>query len=187
VDWPTVWAGIPEDEEKREHWCAGFGWRQAWFQGGLHVRTATGARLLLATAAYGRPVTRVEHVVWSARADAAAENGAVTDLATERWPAYLDTVRSILSEPAFSGTPDTPGFPEPPGPAYWGDADWRRQHRDPHRLALWSFRTPGAPLFVLKASLSPGTAAGWGPGSATISLACHGPADGTDDEGRWLL
>ncbi|MEU0675374.1 hypothetical protein ABZ330_21265 [Streptomyces sp. NPDC006172] len=47
VDWPTVWAGVPEDEERREHWCTGFGRRPMWFQGGPRVRTEQGGRLLL--------------------------------------------------------------------------------------------------------------------------------------------
>lgn len=187
VDWPTVWAGVPQDEEKRAHWCAGFGWRPLWFEAGLRVRTELGGRLHLASVAPGRPVTRVEHVLWSVRAASASENEAVSSLAATKWPAYLDAVRAVLSVPTWSGDWDTPGFPDPPGPAHWGDAEWRREHRDPYRLAVWSFRTPGAPLFVLKAGLSPGTAAGWGPGGATISLACHGPADARDEGPGWLL
>jgi hypothetical protein len=187
VDWPTVWAGVPEDGEKRAAWCAGFGWQALWFQSGQWVRTAQNGRLHLASVAPGRPVTRVEHTLWSVRAGTAAENDTVTALAAQRWPAYLAAVQEVLSVPSWSGDWDTAGFPDPPGTGYWSDAEWRAEHRDPYRLAVWSFRTPGAPLFVLTASLSAGTAAGWGPGSATISLACHGPADPADDGPGWLL
>ncbi|MCQ9184961.1 hypothetical protein KMT30_39210 [Streptomyces sp. IBSBF 2953] len=190
VDWPTVWAGVPEDEDERGAWCAGFGWRPLWFQGGQWVRTARGGRLHLASAAPGRPVTAVAHAVWSVRAGTAAENEALTALTAAKWPAYVAAVRSALSAPTWSGDWDTAGFPDPPGRGYWQDPEWRAEHRDPYRLAVWSFRTPGAPLFVLKANLAAGTSTGWGPGSATISFACHGPADPEDpqDDGPgWLL
>ncbi|MFI5796788.1 hypothetical protein [Streptomyces sp. NPDC051677] len=187
VDWPTVWAGVPDDEEKRSHWCAGFGWQPLWFEAGQWVRTAQGARLHLASVAPARPVTRVEHALWSVRAGAAAENESLMALAAAKWPAYVTAVQSVLSVPTWSGDWDTAGFPDSPGRGYWRDAEWRGEHRDPYRLAVWSFRTPGAPLFVLKANLAAGTAAGWGPGSATISLACHGPADAEDDGPGWLL
>ncbi|MGV4986309.1 hypothetical protein ACWC0C_35235 [Streptomyces sp. NPDC001709] len=187
VDWSAIWAGVPDEAEQRRRWCAGFGWHPLWFEAGQWVRTPLGGRLRLASVALGRPVTRVEHTVWSVRADSAAENGPVMALAARRWPSCLTVAQSVLGPPAWSGDPDTAGFPEPPGPGYWGDGEWRAEHRDPYRLAVWSFRTPGAPLFVLSTRLSPGMAAGWGPGSATISLACHGPADAADDGVGWLL
>ncbi|MFC9926956.1 hypothetical protein [Streptomyces sp. NPDC127190] len=187
VYWPTVWAGVPKDAGKRASWCAGFGWRPLWFQAGQWVRTAPGGRLHLASAAPGRPVTRIEHALWSVRANGTAENGAVTALAAQRWPAYLAATQATLGAPTWSGDWDTAGFPDPPGTGYWGDAEWRAEHRDPYRLAIWSFRTPGAPLFALKARLSAGTATNWGPGSATISLTCHGPAGSEGDGPGWLL
>ncbi|KUN10519.1 hypothetical protein AQI95_02065 [Streptomyces yokosukanensis] len=187
VDWSTVWEGFPDDGEKRTAWCADLGWRALWFEAGQWVRTPQGSRLHLASVAPGRPVTRVEHTLWSVRAGAAAENGAVAALAAGRWPAYLGAVQAVLNMPAWSGDWDTAGFPDPPGTGYWSDAAWRAEHQDPYRLAVWSFRTPGAPLFALKASLSAGTATGWGPGSATISLACHGPTDPGNAGPGWQL
>ncbi|MBK3638014.1 hypothetical protein JHN52_35060 [Streptomyces sp. MBT97] len=188
IDWPTVWAGVPQDTEKRTRWCEAFDWRPLWSDAGQWVRSAEGARLHLASVAPDRPVTRVEHVVWSLRGDAAAENDAVTALAARKWPVYAAAVQSVLGVPTWSGDWDTPGFPDSPGRGYWQDAEWREEHHDPYRLAVWSFRTPGAPLFVLRANLAAGTAAGWGPGSATISLVCHGPADAEDAGGPgWLL
>ncbi|WP_314221831.1 hypothetical protein [Streptomyces zaehneri] len=187
VDWPTVWAGVPEDAEKRARWCTGFGWRALWFEAGQWVRTTQGSRLHLASVAPGGPVTRLEHVLWSVRAGAAAENEALMSLTARKWPAYVAAVQEVLSVPSWSGDWDSTGFPESPGHAYWRDAEWRAEHRDPYRLAVWSFRTPGAPLFVLKANLAAGTAAGPGLGSATISLACHGPTAPEDDGPGWLL
>ncbi|WP_371578477.1 hypothetical protein [Streptomyces sp. NBC_01314] len=187
VDWPTVWAGVPEDQEGLGAWCSGFGWQPLWFEAGQWVRTAAGGRLYLASVAPGRPVTRVEHVLWSARADSAAENGALMTLLGRKWPSYLAAAQAALTTPAWSGDWDTVGFPDSPGRAYWRDAEWRVEHQDPYRLAVWSFSTPGAPLIVLKANLAAGTAAGWGPGSATISLACHGPADPDDEGPGWSL
>ncbi|WP_200307839.1 hypothetical protein [Streptomyces adelaidensis] len=187
LDWPTLWAGVPEDEEKLAPWCAGFGWRPLWFEAGQWVRTAHGGQLYLASVAPGRPVTRVEHVLWSVRSGSAAENAAVMTLVSRKWPSYLAAAQAVLSTPVWSGDWDTDGFPEAPGRAYWRDEGWRREHRDPYRLAVWFPRTPGAPMCVLRANLSAGTAAGWGPGGATISLACHGPADPEDDGSGWLL
>lgn len=140
VDWPTVWAGVPEDAEKRARWCAGFDWRPLWAEAGLRVRTALGGRLYLASAVPGGPVTRIDHTVWSARARDTDENALVTDLAEAHWTACLTALRSLLGNPTWHGTWNTPDFPELPGPGAWPDAGWRTQYQDPHRVAVWRFR-----------------------------------------------
>ncbi|MEU0055865.1 hypothetical protein [Streptomyces sp. NPDC006334] len=174
VDWPTVWAGVPEDEEKRERWCAGFGWRPLWFQGGLRVRTAEGGRLHLASSAPGSPVTRVEHTAWSARARGADENERVTELAEARWASYLDALRGFMGAPRWNGTWNAPDFPELPGRGPWYSPQWRLEHRDPHRVAVWSFRTPEAPVIELQMTLGTGSEAEPAPADARIGLNCHG-------------
>ncbi|WP_329219478.1 hypothetical protein OG352_23260 [Streptomyces sp. NBC_01485] len=175
VEWPTVWAGVPDDEKRREHWLAGFGWRPLWFQGGLRVRTALGGRLHLASHALGGPVTRVDHTVWSARALDTDENALVTDLAEERWTACLTALRGLLGNPVWNGTWDTPDFPELPGPGAWPDAGWRAEHQDPHRVAVWRFRVPQAPVFELRAALGATARRGPVPANARIELVCHDP------------
>ncbi|WP_327728503.1 hypothetical protein OG250_19290 [Streptomyces sp. NBC_00487] len=61
VDRPTVGAGVPEDEGKRAHSCAGFGGRPLWSEAGPRVRTALGSHPRPASTAPGQPATRVEH------------------------------------------------------------------------------------------------------------------------------
>jgi hypothetical protein len=177
VDWPTVWAGVPEDETKRGYWCAGFGWRPLWFQAGLRVRTAAGGQLHLAAAAPGRPVTRVEHTVWAARARDTGENARVTELAEARWAAHLGALRGFMGPPRWDGAWDTPGFPELPGRGPWYSPGWRAEHRDPYRLAVWWFRTPQAPVIELKLTLGLGSPTAPAAADARISLSCHGPGD----------
>lgn len=109
VDWPTVWAGVPQDAEKRARWCAGFGWRPLWDEAGLRVRTDLGGRLHLVSEAPGRPVTRIDHTVWSARARDTDENAHVTALAEARWTASLTALRGLLGNPTWNGMWDTPG------------------------------------------------------------------------------
>ncbi|SEQ66941.1 hypothetical protein SAMN04487983_100735 [Streptomyces sp. yr375] len=176
VDWPTVWAGVPEDEERRELWLAGFGWRPLWFQGGLRVRTALGGRLHLASAALGAPVARVDHTVWSARALDTGENAHVTALAEAHWSACLTALRGLLGNPTWNGSWETPGFPELPGPGTRPGAEWRAQHRDPHGVAVWRFRVPQAPVFELRMTLGASTRRGPVPADARIGLACHAPS-----------
>jgi hypothetical protein len=175
VDWPTVWAGVPEDETKRAHWCAGFGWQPLWFEAGLRVRTELGGRLHLASAAPGRPVTRVEHTVWAARARDTDENPRVTELAQARWTACLDALRGLMGDPRWNGTWDTPGFPELPGRGPWYSPEWRLDNQDPHRVAVWWFSTPGAPVIELKQTLGTGAPAEPTPADARIGLSCHAP------------
>jgi hypothetical protein len=176
VDWPTVWAGVPEDEAKRTHWCAGFGWQPLWFQSGLRVRTALGGRLQLVSAAFGRPVTRVEHVLWAARAHSTDENQRVTELAETRWTAYLGALRGLMGDPAWDRTWEASDFPELPGPSAWPSAQWRAKHQDPYRVAVWRFQTPEAPLIELRMSLGLGSVAGTAPTNARIGLVCHDSA-----------
>ncbi|MFD9042219.1 hypothetical protein ACIOK4_17150 [Streptomyces bottropensis] len=178
VDWPTVWAGAPEDEAKRAHWCAGFGWQPLWFEAGLRVRTALGGRLHLASTAPGRPVTRVEHTLWAARARGADENPPVIELAEARWTAYLDALRGLMSNPHWNGTWDAPDFPELPGRGPWYSPEWRLTHQDPRRVAVWWFSTPGAPVIELKMTLGTGSPAEPTPADARIGLNCHAPQDG---------
>ncbi|WP_411084025.1 hypothetical protein [Streptomyces sp. cmx-18-6] len=188
VDWPTVWAGTPADDTERGRWCEGFGWEPLWFASGLWVRTRRNGRLHLTSASPGRPVTAVSYTAWRARADQAAENPALMAAAVDRYAAHLAAVTEVLGPPDWHGAWDAPDFPAPHTPADRGDADRRLEHRTPHRFARWSFRTPAAPVFELSADLAPGTAPGWGPGSATISLTCHGPADPQGRTGPgWLL
>ncbi|MDR6976418.1 hypothetical protein J2X68_003109 [Streptomyces sp. 3330] len=175
VDWPTVWAGVPEDAEKRARWCAGFGWRPLWAEAGLRVRTALGGRLYLASAAPGGPVTRIDHTVWSARARDTDENALVTDLAETRWTAGLTALRGLLGNPTWHGTWDTPDFPELPGPGAWPDAGWRTAYQDPHRVAVWRFRVPQAPVFEFRATLGATARRGPVPANARIELVCHDP------------
>ncbi|MET8027865.1 hypothetical protein [Streptomyces avermitilis] len=175
VDWPTVWRGVPEDTGKRTYWCAGFGWRPLWTEAGLRVRTALGGRLYLAFAAAGRPVTRVEHTVWAARARDVDENRRVADLAAARWDAHLTALRGLMGNPTWHGTWDTPDFPELPGRGPWYSPAWRLEHRDPYRLAVWRFRTPGAPLIELKMTLGLGSETAPAVADARIALSCHDP------------
>lgn len=175
VDWPTVWAGVPRDEERRAMWCEGFGWRPLWVEAGLRVRTELGGRLHLVSEAPGRPVTRIDHTVWSARARGTDENARVTDLAETRWTACLTALRTLLGNPSWSGTWQTPGFPELPGRAAWYSPQWRLDHRDPHRIAVWRYRTPGAPVIEVKATLGAGTDDRPAPADARIGFSCHGP------------
>ncbi|MFE7933815.1 hypothetical protein ACFU6S_34885 [Streptomyces sp. NPDC057456] len=175
VDWPTVWAGAPEDTEKRARWCAGFDWRPLWSEAGLRVRTALGGRLYLASAAPGGPVTRIDHTVWSARARNTDENALVTDLAEARWTASLTALRTLLGNPAWHGAWDTPGFPELPGRGSWYSPQWRLEHHDPYRTAVWRYRTPGAPVIELKTTLGTGSNPS-APADARIELSCHGPS-----------
>ncbi|MGW2046526.1 hypothetical protein ACWCPF_15265 [Streptomyces sp. NPDC001858] len=176
VDWPTVWAGVPDGTEKRAAWCAGFDWQPLWFQGGLRVRTALGGRLLLASAAPARPVTRIDHTVWAARARDTDENQQVADLAEARWAACLAALRGLLGNPVQDGAWDTPDFPELPGPGAWPDARWREEHQDPYRVAVWRFRVPQAPVFELRMTLGARARRGPVPADARIGLACHDPA-----------
>ncbi|MFG3033296.1 hypothetical protein ACGFZJ_32890 [Streptomyces sp. NPDC048253] len=175
VDWPTVWAGVPEDAEKRARWCAGFDWRPLWAEAGLRVRTALGGRLYLASATPGGPVTRIDHTVWSARARDTDENALVTDLAETHWTACLTALRGLLGNPVWHGTWDTPDFPELPGPGAWPDAGWRTQYQDPHRVAVWRFRVPQAPVFEFRATLGATARRGPVPANARIELVCHDP------------
>ncbi|MFI1927625.1 MULTISPECIES: hypothetical protein [unclassified Streptomyces] len=182
VDWPTVWAGVPEDAEKRARWCAGFDWRPLWAEAGLRVRTALGGRLYLASAVPGGPVTRIDHTVWSARARDTDENALVTDLAEARWTACLTALRGLLGNPTWHGTWDTPDFPELPGRGPWYSPQWRLDQHDPYRVAVWRFRTPGAPVFELKATLGTGSEDRPTPADARIELSCHGPREPYDHE-----
>ncbi|MDX3668177.1 hypothetical protein PV733_08275 [Streptomyces europaeiscabiei] len=186
VDWPTVWAGVPEDEAKRTHWCAGFGWRPLWFEGGLRVHTTLGSRLHLASAAPGRPVTRVEHTVWAARARGTDENEHVTDLTELRWTAHLDALRRIMGQPSWNGAWDAPDFPELPGRGPWYSPQWRLVHQDPRRVAAWWFSSAEAPVIELRMALGTESESGTTPGDARIDLVCHGPADPEDREPIWL-
>ncbi|MFI7295442.1 hypothetical protein [Streptomyces sp. NPDC050121] len=176
VDWPTVWAGVPQDAERLAHWCAGFGWRPLWFQGGLRVRTSLGGRLHLASEAPGRPVTRIDHTVWSARALDTDENTVVTGLAEAHWSACLSALRGLLGNPGWNGAWDAPDFPELPGPGTRPGAEWRAQHQDPHRVAVWRFQVPQAPVFELRMTLGATVRRGPVPANARIGLACHDPA-----------
>ncbi|MFE7761845.1 hypothetical protein [Streptomyces sp. NPDC057438] len=175
VDWPTVWAGVPEDEAKRAHWCAGFGWRPLWFEAGLRVRTALGGRLHLASTAPSQPVTRVEHTVWSARASGTTENQRVTDLAETRWNTYLDALQGLMGAPYWSGAWDAAGFPELPGRGPWYSSEWRLANRDPRRVAVWWFSSSEAPVIELKMTLGTGSPAEPTPADARIGLSCHAP------------
>ncbi|MEU4931440.1 hypothetical protein AB0G54_33865 [Streptomyces yokosukanensis] len=176
VDWPTVWAGVPQDPTGRAHWCAGFGWRALWFESGLWVRTAEGGRLLLASDAPGHPVARVEHTVWAGRAEDPVENRRVEELAEARWSACLDALNGTMGFPRWEGRWDAPDVPEPPGHGPWHDLRRRREHKDPYRAALWWFSVPQAPVIQLRMTLAPGTPSGPTVANARITLACHGPA-----------
>ncbi|MFG2283748.1 hypothetical protein ACGFNQ_34325 [Streptomyces asoensis] len=175
IDWPTVWAGVPQDTEKRTRWCEAFDWRPLWSDAGLRVRTALGGRLNLASAVPGGPVTRIDHTAWSARARDTTENALVTDLAEARWTACLTALRGLLGNPAWNGTWDTPGFPELPGRGSWYSPQWRSEHHDPFRTAVWRYRTPGAPVIELKTTLGTGSNLP-APADARIELSCHGPS-----------
>ncbi|MEU6088430.1 hypothetical protein ABZ865_16685 [Streptomyces sp. NPDC047085] len=177
VDWSTVWAGVPEETDKRTFWCAGFGWRPLWFQAGLWVRTAGGARLYLATTAPGRPVARVEHTAWAARARDTDENERVAELALDRFAAHLAALRGVMGEPTWNGTWADPDFPELPGRSPWYTPEWRLRQRDPHRVAVWRFRTPGAPVFELRLNLGLGSQTAPAPSDARIGLICHSPLE----------
>ncbi|MET7900397.1 hypothetical protein ABZS86_02595 [Streptomyces sp. NPDC005355] len=187
VDWPTIWAGVPKDAQKRSDWCAGFGWQPLWFQAGQHVRTASGLRLFLASAAPGRPVTRVECVPWGVRAAAAKENPQLIRMAVERWEAQLAGAQEVLGVPDWQGGWHATEFPRRPVPDHLQDSDRRLEYRSPHRLALWTFSTPGAPAIELRADLGVATAADQWPGDARIVLACHGPADPEPTGPGWRL
>ncbi|MGW2489406.1 hypothetical protein ACWCV9_19630 [Streptomyces sp. NPDC001606] len=177
VDWPAVWAGVPEEVDRLTLWCAGLGWRPLWFQAGQWVRTAGGGRLRLATTAPGRPVTRAEHTVWAARARHTDENDRVAALALDRFTAHLAALRSVMGEPAQdAGWADT-DFPELPGRGPWYSPEWRLEHRDPHRVAVWRFRTPGAPVFELKLDLGLGSPTVPAAADARIGLTCHSPLE----------
>ncbi|MDX3521358.1 hypothetical protein [Streptomyces scabiei] len=173
VDWPTVWAGVPEDEAKRAQWCAGFGWRPLWFQSGLWVRTALGGRLQLVSTTLGQPVTRAEHVLCAARAHSTDENQRVTELTQARWTAYLDALHGLMGAPSWDRTWDASDFPELPGPSAWPSAQWRAKHQDPYRVAVWGFAAPEAPLIELRMSLGSGATTETAPTNARISVACH--------------
>lgn len=175
VDWPTVWAGVPQDAEKRARWCAGFGWRPLWDEAGLRVRTDLGGRLHLVSEAPGRPVTRIDHTVWSARARDTDENAHVTALAEARWTASLTALRGLLGNPTWNGMWDTPGFPELPWSGPWPEARWRAGHQDPYRVAVWRFRVPQAPVFELRMTRGATALRGPVPANARIGLACHDP------------
>lgn len=175
VDWPTVWAGVPVDAEKRERWCAGFGWRPLWDEAGLRVRTDLGGRLHLVSEAPGRPVTRIDHTVWSARARDTDESARVTELAEARWTACLTALRGLLGNPSWNGTWDTPGFPELPWSGAWPDASWRADHQDPYRVSVWRFRVPQAPVFELRMTRGATARNRPVPANARIGLACHDP------------
>ncbi|MER6788410.1 hypothetical protein ABT330_28010 [Streptomyces sp. NPDC000658] len=175
VDWPTVWAGVPGDEKGRALWCAGFGWRPLWVETGLRVRTELGGRLHLVSEAPGRPVTRIDHTVWSARARDTDENARVAELAEARWTACLTALRALLGDPTWNGMWDTPGFPELPGSGARPDARWRAEYQDPYRVAVWRFRVPQAPVFELRMTHGATARRGPVPANARIGLACHAP------------
>ncbi|MDJ0464307.1 hypothetical protein [Streptomyces sp. H27-C3] len=185
--WDTVWRGVPADKEERERWCAALGWQPLWFEAGQYVRTRRGGRQYLASVAPGRPVTRVEYTAWGVRAEAVEENAAVTERAAVRWSGYLAAVREVLGECTWCGGWDAPDFPELPGRGPWYSPEWRLEHEAPHRVATWSFSTPGAPLFELTMLLGTGSAASPARADASISLVCHGPADAGDRGPVWLL
>ncbi|MFI5967088.1 hypothetical protein ACIA8J_33650 [Streptomyces asoensis] len=185
IDWPTVWAGVPEDTEKRARWCESFDWRPLWFEGGMHVRTVEGGRLYLATLAPGRPVTRIEHTGWSARARDTDENPRVVALAEARWTAYSTALLRFMGTPRWEGMWDTPDMPDLPGRS-WAGREERLEQRDPYRVAVWRFRTPEAPVIEMKLALGLGSPRGPAPADARISLACHGPSDPEDRGPSWL-
>ncbi|MFC6061175.1 hypothetical protein [Streptomyces ochraceiscleroticus] len=187
LNWDVVWAGVPAEETARREWCAAFGWQPLWFEAGQYVRTRQGGKLRLGSVAYGRPVTRVDYTSWAVRSTAVEENARLTEALLERWQSCLAAATTVLGPPTWSGAWDTEGFPDLPGRGFDGSDEWRLQHQDPHRLALWSFRTPGAPLFSLRANLGAGIATGQGLGEARISLVCHGPEDPDDQGPGWLL
>ncbi|WP_045558208.1 hypothetical protein [Streptomyces sp. FxanaA7] len=176
VDWPTVWAGVPVDADKRAHWCAGFGWQSLWFQSGLRVRTALGGRLHLVSLGPALPVTRAEHTLWAVRSRDLSENDRTADLSESRWHAYFSALRGYLGNPTHHSTWNSPDFPALPGPHPWPDARWRAEHQDPHRVAVWRFVPPHAPLVELRLTLSAATRHGPVPADARIVLVCHDPA-----------
>ncbi|MFE7837958.1 hypothetical protein ACFU53_18500 [Streptomyces sp. NPDC057474] len=176
VDWPTVWAGVPQDADKRAQWCAGFGWQPLWFQSGLRVHTSMGGRLQLVSLGPALPVVRAEYTVWAARARDLSENDRVTDLSEIRWQAHFNALRGCLGNPTHQSTWDSPDFPELPGPHPWPDKRWRTEHRDPHRVAVWRFVPPHAPVVELRMTLGAATRGGPVPANARIVLACHDPA-----------
>ncbi|MFF3016568.1 hypothetical protein [Streptomyces sp. NPDC057939] len=189
VDWRAVWPGYPKGERELAEWCAAFGWQPLWAEAGLWVRTGEGGRLHLASSsAPGRPVSRASYTAWRVRADGTSDNTEVTAVALDRWEAYLAHIGSLLGPPGWQGAWDSPDFPAPPAPGRWGDAEERREQQAPYRLARWSYANPLAPVFVLDLHCGPGTTRGWGSGSGTISLTCHGPADPEAPTGPgWLL
>ncbi|MEV5873614.1 hypothetical protein AB0L75_05130 [Streptomyces sp. NPDC052101] len=152
VDWSTVWGGVPEEADQRASWCAALGWRPLWFQAGLWVRTAGGSRLHVATSAPGRPVTGVGHTLWAARARDTDENDRVAELSLNHFTAHLTALRSVMGEPALNDT--------------WAG-----------HVAIWRFRTPGAPIFELGLMLGLGSQTAPAPADARIGLICHNPLE----------
>ncbi|MGW0364338.1 hypothetical protein [Streptomyces sp. NPDC002990] len=189
VDWRAVWAGYPADEAGRAEWCAGFGWQPLWLQSGLWVRTGAGGRLHLASsAAPGRPVTRASYTVWKVRDDGPTGDADAAAVALGRFAAHLAQLSAVLGPPGWHGAWDSPGFPAPPAPGRWGDAEARLENQAPYRLAQWSYPNPLAPVIVLDLDYGAGTAGARGAGGGTISLTCHGPADPQAAAGPgWLL
>ncbi|WP_405491518.1 hypothetical protein [Streptomyces sp. NBC_00096] len=171
VDWRTVWDGIPADEAERREWCAEFGWQPLWLEAGLWVRTRRGGRLHLA--APGRPVTYASYTVWKVREDATSEDTGLVAVALDRYAAHLAQMATLLGPPGWEGAWDSPGFPVPPAPGRWGDAEERLAHRAPYRLAQWRYANPLAPVIVLDLHCRTGL----GRGGGTINLTFHGPAD----------
>ncbi|GGV05380.1 hypothetical protein GCM10010260_48190 [Streptomyces filipinensis] len=173
VDWSTVWAGVPEGADQRTSWCAALGWQPLWFQAGLWVRTAGGTRLHVAASAPGRAVTRVEHTMWAARARDVVENDRVTRLALGSFTAHLAALRGVMGEPIGNGIQEDPDFPESPG----SGPERREEQPNPHRTAVWRFRTPGAPVFELRSDLGLGSQTAPVPADARIALICHSPRE----------
>lgn len=130
-------------------------------------------------------MTRVEHTVWAARARDTDENRRVTELAETRWTAYLNALRGLMGAPHWNGTWDAPDFPELPGRGPWYSPQWRSVHRDPRRITVWWFSTPGSPVIELRMALGTGSESGPTPADARIDLVCHGPADPEDQGPVW--
>ncbi|MFJ8944110.1 hypothetical protein ACIRG4_12780 [Streptomyces sp. NPDC102395] len=176
VDWPAVWAGPPNPGQALDDWCALFGWKPLAEDRVLSVRTATDGRLTLTPVVEGgwSPVRSLGWTTWHLRADSSDENDQVLQTAAEAWPRYEEAARAVLGTPEFSGSWDSPDFPEPRGRGHWLPSRERRlRNRTPYRLAVWRGASAEEPTVALEVFSGGVTPSGAGLRGVTINVGCY--------------
>ncbi|MCS0635023.1 hypothetical protein NX801_04990 [Streptomyces sp. LP05-1] len=170
VHWETVWNGPPYPGKGLDMWCAQFGWTPTQFERVLNVRTDTGGELTLSSLGRWAPVRSLDHWVWGAAAETAADNPLVLAEAARAWPLYVTAASSVLGEPAWEGAWDSVNFPSVlPRNAVPREED-RVQEKDPYRIAYWEPASEGSHLVSLSVKPSLGTADGSDSGAANMAL-----------------